>query len=282
MFNGPYSFEQTLRDNAAANQGLLTVTVANWAHLKLTLNWVENLRRHKITPFVFCVDRKMAGMMSRRNISAALIPSEWLPENLSRWRNITETQAESKFDTPDYIFITHFKAPVLRYLMLQGYHVLFSDVDIAFIRPGLIQFLLEKRAANPKRAFLFYTLEQPDPNFQVPYLNSGLYFVTPSPYAVTFWARLMAQQAFTTTEMDQFAFNRVLDSYGYKRSPGRLAALGECEFPNGDMYFNGFTPCPKELVPYAAHANYMVGRDTKENALRNISMWFLPDDVDLS
>jgi len=51
-----------------------------------------------------------------------------------------------------------------------------------------------------------------------------------------------------------------------------------CEFPL-DFFF---TTCPKDLIPYTAHANYMVGRDAKENALKRIGMWFLPDDVDLS
>jgi len=263
-------FLPILRKNVEENSGLLVITVVSSGDLKMTLNWVENLRHRDVSPFVFCIDAKMALKMAKRKIPAALIPSEWLYEALEEWRNTT-------LETTDRNLITHFKAPVLHYLTKHNFSVVYSDVDVAWVKSGLIPYLLKARASHPK-AFLFYTQQEELPPFDT-YVSSGMYLSVPGVESVFFWGALLEAQQEEKT-LDQILFNVVLNDLGF-RNTDALVELEDCLFPDGFKYFREKGPCPKSLVPYTAQANSFPGRDAKERALRKKNLWFLRDDPSL-
>lgn len=261
---------------SVANHGPLVITTVNHSHLKMTLNWVEALRRQGATVFVFCVDERMHEELRARRIFSAVIPSEWLPPYLREWRAQAFTRDEAVWGDGDYVTLTHFKAHVVWRLLELKYAVVFSDVDVAWIKPGALDTIQRVGAANPS-AFLLVTTDGHDPQFEPPYVNSGMYLMRPSPEAFALLEFVIRHQDENRGSVDQHSFNIGLDRLGYKRG-GQIQPLGTCLFLNGLQYFHrqGYD-CPNDPVPHTAHADYMVGRGAKEAALRKVGAWYVSE-----
>lgn len=269
------SLVSTLEEIANKNRGLLVTTMANSAHMRMTLNWVENMKRQEVACFVFCIDRQLATDLASRGVPSALIPAEWLPSRLREWRNNMGSGAgrESTFGKQDYIYMTHFKASMVLFLLTHNFKVVFSDVDVAWIRPGVLAHLKERMAASPETV-LFGTDEMHDVTFQAPYLNTGMYLMLPSPEAVNMMVKTMEFQTANYTVMDQHCFNFVVDWLGYKNTP-LIQSLDVCLFQNGAVYFLDVQRCNKAEEPHTAHANYMMGIFQKEQAMRGHRLWYI-------
>jgi hypothetical protein len=122
-----------LRGKVSGETMTVIITIANYAHLQMTLNWVEmmKIQGHEQEFFIFCLDRKIYNELQSRHLPAALIPQSWLPQSLVTKQAECGIHSEGTWGSAHYNSVTHFKASILLQILLQGYNVIFSDVDVA-------------------------------------------------------------------------------------------------------------------------------------------------------
>ena len=263
-----FSREHCLFERTRPYNGTLVISVANHAHLQLSLNWIENMKRQGLGEnfFIFCVEQAMLSELTSRGVPAALIPPSWLPANLAQAQEKDHTHKEAFYGAGDYYLITHFKPAVVRQLILQGFNVVFSDVDVAWIADGVLDYFHQLARDHP-RAILFASLEEPDARFLPPYINSGMYFVRASKEGAKLFEHVIVDQHGHPERGNQFSMNWVMDAIGFKdkrpNSEMIISLENTCLFVSGKRHFlsNKTKDCEKI---YTAHANYMVGRGKKE------------------
>lgn len=276
-FDGDRELVDQLRSHADHNTTLI-VMVANMGHFNLTLNCIESIRRQGRLDnlFMFCLSRNLCDRLAALGVNSAMIPLSWLDEDLRAVMQSGALDDESTWGKKEYFKITFFKQVVVLRLLVHGFSVLFTDTDIVWVKEKTLDYFLGATAHNPDLVFMA-SLEGDEPRFLWPYVNSGFYFVRPTPLTQKLFELAVWNQA-RISDFSQNTFNMVMDVLGMKpNGPNsqRVQFLSKVLFVNGHDYFFEKTPQSMGVIPYTVHANYLIGKEKKEGALKEAGLWFL-------
>jgi hypothetical protein len=124
-------------------------------------------------------------------------------------------------------------------------------------------------------------------DINMPCSGCALYFANPKTFA--FVSTVEDNQ--TDKFGDQIIVREIISQLRFDPNFVKYATLNEATFPNGLLYFKEdfvnvpemfkgikteFQEMEKKDV-YFVHANWMIGNDTKTNALKKYGLWFLSD-----
>lgn len=268
---------------------LVVALVVNYAYRHLALNFVCNLNRLGIENYlIFSLDVFAFEFFIRNKVNTFMFTEGEIPDDLGSFRYLRDK--EDSFGTKAFVETSRRKSfHVLKVLEL-GYSVMFSDVDVAWVRNPLPQ-VLKKHADIVIQSDLSSLHKDKPRNYNI---NSGLYLARSNHRTITaFHAILKYSRAIRRSE--QKAFNCVLCG-GFKdvtSGPGLRVGRTNCiytphgttvatlaleEFPNGSnpqlwiptTNISKIHPC---IV--AIHANYTFGREAKIRRLKKIGFWFI-------
>lgn len=277
----------------------VVVTVAvNYAYRNLALNFVCNLKRLSISNYlILAMDNAVYQYLAKRKANV-FFHTLHLPESLlnagQTRRRLLQQRGENEdiFGSSAFIETSRRKSLLVLKVLRLGYTVVFSDVDVVWVR-NPIPALLKHPSDFVLQSDRSYKDEDSPLNYN---LNSGLYLARSSPATVsTMQAIIKYAQAIRRSE--QKAFNYVLCGAfkDHHAGPGLRIGSNQCmyvnaqvsalalpleSFPNGsdetlwNSTSNFATAHPHVL---ALHANYASGRAEKVDRLRSIGFWFHSD-----
>src|SRR5581483_5467620 len=193
---------------------------------------------------------------------------------------VAETESYFSFGTRQFTEISWTKIFLIKRLLELHAHVLYADLDVAWLRNPL-PYLAEVASAYPM-AFQTEGL----PRFP-PALCSGFAFFAKSERALTFLAKVIAIH-----DSDRGQENRLDDQPAIQQliedDPTWLRdiyCLPEALFPNGlgdrKLTNAGDTHCRMEgeLLPFVFHANWTVVLDNKHKLLANTGTWRVSEQI---
>ncbi|KAI8331117.1 nucleotide-diphospho-sugar transferase-domain-containing protein [Blakeslea trispora] len=245
---------------------VLVVATANYGMRHHVYNWIESLKRtgqHKF--LIFCFDRKLYDhlVMAGYGRHASMIPDIWF-----------HTQVEADFKTyfsKEYRIITHSKTLVVQQLLYLDINVFFSDVDIIWLRPNIVDYVSTLLEMRQETHVLF---QQEGMNQQE--VNSGFYLMRPSLEMKRLLAETIAIQDANDAKTQQGAMNMALDKLNLDLRTGSVVLLDVLHFPNGFVYFTHDLPNKHGIQPFIIHANYLVGEEKKAKLMEH-DYWYLND-----
>ncbi|KAI9469298.1 nucleotide-diphospho-sugar transferase-domain-containing protein [Zychaea mexicana] len=266
-FNKP---QQELVDKINANlhdERVLIVAASNYGMRDHVYNWIESLKRtNEGDKFImFCLDDQMYEHMVAAGYekNAATIPDNWFHD-----------QVEAGFEeyySKKYRIITHAKTLIVQQLLYLDVTVLFSDVDIVWLRPRMREFI---HTFFQMRGQTHVAYQQEGSDQRV--VNSGFYMMRPSDVT----KRLLAETIYLgDTNKDytqQGAMNAALDHVDMNLRSTNVVLLDVLHFPNGYVFFENQWPQQHGVEPYMVHANYLVG-DDKKKRLQEYGYWYLDE-----
>ncbi|ORZ01663.1 nucleotide-diphospho-sugar transferase-domain-containing protein [Syncephalastrum racemosum] len=269
----PASFtepDQTLvnKINANLNENrVLIVAASNYGMRDHVYNWIESLKRTGEGDkfLMFCLDDQMYEHMVEAGYekNAATIPENWFHQEVDA--------GFEEYYSKKYRIITHAKTLIVQQLLYLDVTVLFSDVDIVWLRPRLREFIYTFLDIREETHVAF---QQEGSDQKV--INSGFYMMRPSDVT----KRLLAETIYlgdTNEAMtQQGAMNEALNHVDMDLRSTAVTLLDVLHFPNGYIYFENDW-CDKHGVdPFIVHANYLVG-DDKRKRLEERGFWYLDD-----
>ncbi|KAI8073523.1 nucleotide-diphospho-sugar transferase-domain-containing protein [Gilbertella persicaria] len=227
---------------------VLIVATANYGMRQYVYNWIESLKRTKHRKFlIFCFDQQLYDHLTKAGYGqhASMIPDIWFHQ-----------QVEADFKTyfsKEYRVITHSKTLVVQQLLYLDITVLFSDVDIVWLRPHIVDYVHGLMKLRQETHVLF---QQEGMNQQE--VNSGFYLMRPT----LDMKRLLAQTILIQDQNDgktqQGAMNIALDQLDLDLRTSSVVLLDVLHFPNGFVYFTHDLPRQHGIQPFIVHANYLV------------------------
>ncbi|KAI8145052.1 nucleotide-diphospho-sugar transferase-domain-containing protein [Fennellomyces sp. T-0311] len=269
----PESFstpDQALVDKIDANLHdgrVLVVAASNYGMRDHVYNWIESLKRTNEGDkfLMFCLDQQMYDHMVAAGYKdhAVTIPESWFHDEIEA--------GFEEYYSKKYRIITHAKTLIVQQLLYMDITVLFSDVDIVWLRPRMREFVhtfLQIRGAT-HAAF-----QQEGTDQRV--VNSGFYMMKPTDTM----KRLLAETIYLgDTNKDytqQGAMNAALDHVNLNLRYTNVVLLDVLHFPNGYVYFDQKWPERRGVEPFMVHANYLVG-DDKKKRLQEHGFWYLDE-----
>lgn len=247
------------------NKDVLLITVVSSDMMNYTLNWIESLKRTDQDEkfLAFAIDQAVVDELTQKGYekNVMLVPKEWLhvplSSNFTLWKN--------EDDRP----IKQAKSLIVERLLYMNIIVWFSDVDVVFLSPHILDAMLVQITDRPNTHMLFsQEVEQRT-------VDSAFYLMKPSKITKQFMARVIEEQDKPTNQLTlQKIMNRVLKSMfprDYVKSPYRLLDL--LLYPNGKYFFRMNLPTRLGFNPMMVHANYLTG-DKKKESLIEAGLWF--------
>lgn len=229
------------------------ISVSNNGCIDLTLNHLESLKRAGITNYTaYAIDSECYETLCAKGYNAFLLGRDDL-KDFHKWQ------------TKAFDYISFMRYHVIDKLLRQGKAVWYLDVDTVVLQD-----------LNPYAEFLrgkFDAALQDD--CYMPCTGCMLFF----PSALSLMKPMVEMKTFNIN--DQAYFEPIL-----KKSKLRIGVLNRNQFPNGLLYFNEDNPkylekqiefrnSDKSQIMFV-HANWMVGLQTKIEALKSKDLWFLP------
>ncbi|OBZ83616.1 UDP-galactose:fucoside alpha-3-galactosyltransferase [Choanephora cucurbitarum] len=259
----PAALMKKIKANLLENR-VLVVATANFGMRHHVYNWIESLKRTGQKKFlIFCFDQKLYDHLKAAGYSrhASMIPDIWF-----------HTQVEADFKTyfsKEYRIITHSKTLVVQQLLYLDINVFFSDVDIIWLRPNIVDYVNTLMQMRQETHVLF---QQEGMNQQE--VNSGFYLMRPSLEMKRLLAETIAIQDANDAKTQQGAMNMALDKLNLDLRTGSVVLLDALHFPNGFVYFTQDLPNKHGIKPFIIHANYLVGEE-KKTKLKEYDYWYL-------
>lgn len=267
--------DKIIWENARSNLELnvtreyLITVIANYGVFEFVLNLIISLKLNKFEKFlIICLDVKLYEKLIEYGLieHATLVPSSWIPNPVS--------STETKWSTKEYNQVTHTKTFIVYKLLQKGYNVVFTDVDIVWLSPHIVQYL---DFIAPDKD-LVYSLDIID-------MNTGFYLARPTTRLKRIlWKIIQAEKA-TEQEKpnkfgqinknDQDVTNQVINHYYSYWKMKHAYGLDKLLFPNGMFYYLKGLNRQFEIQPMIFHANYMIGLERKKRALKEENMWYL-------
>ncbi|KAI7902982.1 nucleotide-diphospho-sugar transferase-domain-containing protein [Cokeromyces recurvatus] len=246
---------------------VLIVATANYGMRNHVYNWIESIKRTGEKKFlIFCFDQKLYDhlCLTGHENQATLIPEVWYHQ-----------QVESDFKTyfsQEYRVITHSKTLVVQQLLYLDIHVLFSDVDIVWLRKDIVHYMTRLLQIRPETGVLF---QQEGLNQQE--INSGFYLMRSTDEMKLLLAETIEiQDSSNNTKTQQGAMNTALNQFNLDIRTSPIVLLDILHFPNGYVYYTLDLPNQYGIEPYIVHANYLVGEDKKQKLVSS-NFWYLND-----
>lgn len=134
---------------------ILIVALSNYGMRELTMNFVASLVVHRIEKFVIvCFDLKMYQLLvsNGHERNAFYLPRHWVT-----W-NTTETAVN--YNARAYVDMLHAKLEIVIHLLSRGYRLFHTDVDVVFISPYVVKYILMEDSGRDVE--FFYTVDAPN------------------------------------------------------------------------------------------------------------------------
>jgi hypothetical protein len=235
-------------NNNLVQEKVLIVATANYGMRDHVYNWIESLKRTNEEKFlIFCLDEqlyehlKLAGYGDK----ASQIPDSWF-----------HTQVEAGFEdyySTKYRAITHSKTLVVQRLLYLDINVLFSDVDIVWTKPRMVEYVDTFLNIRKETEVLFQ-----QEGFDQKIINSGFYLMRPTDNMKRMLAETIQIQDTEDNVTQQGAMNKALNSLNMDVRTSSVVLLDVLHFPNGFVYFHHDLPNKHGIEPFIVHANYLV------------------------
>ncbi|OZJ01525.1 hypothetical protein BZG36_05651, partial [Bifiguratus adelaidae] len=226
-------------------------------------NWMISLEQtgHK-KYLVFCLDDGLYHHLQRTGYGdhATTVPAEWFQRSVAA--------GFSDYWAPTYPAITHTKTLIVQRLLYLGYTVLFSDVDIVWLKPRVVDFLRGRLSIREETQVLFQ-----QEGYSQTTVNTGFFVMRPKDTMKKLLAETIHLQD-SGQYTQQAALNVALNSLDMDLRSSSVVLLDVFLFPNGHAYFLNDVPQKFGVEPYLTHANYLVGAD-KRNALIKHNLWYV-------
>ena len=270
----------------------VVVLAANYAYRDLALNFACNLRRLKVSNYIFfALDEKAYIFLRNRGINVFYHGLAQTLETLRLENKQADSgEKEAVFGTRDFIHTSQLKSRLVLEILRLNYDVLFSDVDVFWLQDPVSfmssfkeDVIIQSDAKSHEGQALNYNL------------NSGLYYARASRQAVKMFGAIV-KYGRKLRRSEQKAFNHVL--CGAFREivggPGIRVATDRCMyekagvtvsarllpvdmFPNGsdDYWDSTYENATRKRSLIAVHANYVQGLSMKVSKLKEHQLWLL-------
>jgi hypothetical protein len=252
---------------------LLFISVFNHGAIELAKNHLQSLISHGITNYrAYCTDIETENELKLLNYNVEKV----------EYNNVDETKHD--FGTTLFNKLSYLRYNIMMKLLNEGYDIWYMDTDTVVL--DNLNHLYEQYRAENKANIWF----QSDINM----LCTGCMLVFNTPSSINLirqqcddkvLARSMGED-FQYKYNDQLIMNHIIKSYkGYNSS--NIGVFPIFQFPNGLLFFkddyvktevpqyitlrNQFHASNTKLL--FVHANWMVGVDTKINALKAYGLW---------
>lgn len=227
---------------------VLIIATANYGMRNHVYNWIESLKRTGEEKFlIFCFDEKLYEhlKMSGYGDRASLIPDVWFHQ---------EVEAEFKtYFSQAYRVITHSKTLVVQQLLYLEVNVLFSDVDIVWLRPRLAEYVSTLLKIRSETHVLFQ-----QEGFNQQEINSGFYLMRATEEMKRLLAETIHIQDTVEGKTQQGSMNAALENLDLDIRTSSVVLLDVLHFPNGFVYYTHDLPNKHGIKPFIVHANYLV------------------------
>ncbi|KAK4519661.1 uncharacterized protein ATC70_009898 [Mucor velutinosus] len=253
-------------NNNMLQDRVLIVATANYGMRNHVYNWIESMKKTGEEKFlIFCFDQKLYDHLTLAGYSdrASLIPDVWFHQ-----------QVEADFKTyfsKEYRIITHSKTLVVQQLLYLDVAVFFTDVDIVWLRPRLVEYVNTLLQIRPETHVLFQ-----QEGFNQQEINSGFYLMRPTVEMKRLLAETIQIQDSNDAKTQQGAMNAALDHLNMDLRTSSVVLLDVLHFPNGFVYYDHDLPNKHGIKPFMVHANYLVGED-KKTKLMESNFWYVND-----
>ena len=246
---------------------LLYISVFNYGGIELAKNHLNSLISHNITNYIaYCTDNQTYQELKQLNYNVEKISSSM------------DYSQKLDFGTSEFNKLSYLRYLIIMKLLMDGYDVWYMDIDTVVL--DNLTPLYEKCIAAKEHIWF-----QSDINM----LCTGCMLVLNSHASKDLIQKLCTvHNQDQTQHNDQLILNHIIHSYN---SEHRLyiGVFSIFQFPNGLLYFKDDfvkTSNPKYLQLRSqfhasaekvlfVHANWMVGIDTKINALKANGLWNL-------
>jgi hypothetical protein len=240
---------------------LIFISISNYGAIELTKNHLTTLRQNGINNYTaYVTDVESYDELNRLGFNSTIF-------NVDTDINIGKNKMD--FGNNDHNYMTYMRYHIIHKLLSQGKIVWYLDVDtVALIDLNIIYATLDN-------SYDIYF--QNDVNM----LCTGCMLIFPNNKTISLIDLIIKNK--NDKMNDQLLMNNILSS-----NPNifNIFTLSECNFPNGLLYFNELSDNPyfrqaqtffkKSMEPvYFVHANYMIGIDTKIEALKQKNLWFI-------
>jgi hypothetical protein len=240
---------------------LLFISIFNLGGINIALNHLESLRRQNIQNYrAYVTDQESYDIVKENGHPVEMVLNP--PTQL--------TKDKPNFGTPDFNTFSYMRYKVILELLEQSQPVWYLDIDTVVLQ-NLNDVYADLKNTN------YDAVMQSDINM----LCSGCMLLFPKPLTIKLMQSIYENR--TSKEGDQIIMLHIL-----MQNPNtiNIMTLNTLQFPNGLLYFNELHNNPEfrkqqiqfrqSVLPvYFVHANWMIGMETKINALKKKGLWFV-------
>ncbi|KAI8336755.1 nucleotide-diphospho-sugar transferase-domain-containing protein [Chlamydoabsidia padenii] len=253
-------------NNNLQDNRVLIVAAANYGMRDHVYNWIESLKRTNENKFlILCLDDQLYShlVLTGYEQHAATIPDTWLHQKIDA--------GFEEYYTQKYRIITHAKTLVVQQLLYLDINVLFSDVDIVWLKPRIREQMYLFLDMRSETHVVFQQEGSDQKN-----VNSGFYIMRPSEKMKRLLAATIYFGDQNSDLTQQGALNKAMGYLDLRLTSSDVILLDVLHWPNGWIYFTNRYTKSLGIEPYVVHANYLVGED-KKNKLREDNFWYVDD-----
>lgn len=236
---------------------IILVSVYNYGCIDIALNFLESLKRVNLADkhVSYVTDQKSFDIIKEKGYQVEL------------FNDFSITEEKMNFEEKDFVKLCYIRYAVF-YKLLDSYdYVWCLDVDTVVLG-DIVSYFLNSEFRN---CDITYQLDMDS-------LCGGCFVVKSNVITKNFIKHIF--EARDNKINEQIYINRFFMSLG-PRNPLKIGAFSSFSFINGGIYFGDkYQDLKKQLKEstepiYFVHANYMVGVDTKINALKEKGLWYL-------
>ena len=237
MLSRQNEFYKMLKSKATTSN-LVILSFVDHSYVDMAVNLHESFKALRISNFIFiCADEKAFQILKRRGISAFLYQHSEMNSDES-----------PEYYSDAFILKVSIKIKILTAAIMHGFHVLFTDADVVFLRDP-IPYLAS-----------FNNADLVIQNDTISGLNSGFLLVRPTYAGVTLMVRTL-EIVMTRIVFDQDALNLVIDEMMASNSIA-MVVLDIRKFPCGKVYFEDekrmfLEDRFQDDVAYIVHNNFL-------------------------
>lgn len=238
---------------------LIFISVFNYGAIDLAKNHLESLKRNNISNYI-------AYVTDNESYNELLLLGYKVTKYISS--NDFVNKEKNDFATSEFNNLSYIRYKVINNLLRQGKNVWYLDIDTVVLTDlNLFYSCLQKK---------FDMYLQNDINM----LCTGCMLIISNFKTIKLTEIMYLNK--NNTYNDQLCINNLFR----KSKMLKIAVLNENNFPNGLLYFNELNEeeyfrraqekFNKSTEPvYFVHANYMIGIQTKIQALKSKNLWFI-------
>ena len=245
------------------------IAIANTGMLELSMNFIASVKLNGFEQFLFfCLDFNMYEVLVSHGFKdhAVMVPSGWVG-------GMSVTDKSVNWGEGQYHNLLHVRWLLLLELLKRNYPFIFSDVDVVFNNPFVIEHTIYQIGRSCLQGgdcygdFVGLTESQSD-------FNMGYFAIRPTKLMKDMFqetATLLLEKKF---EVDQFAFNfvgRRLNNHYSKE----FKRLDKFLYSNGYIFHLRHFNKKWGIKPLLVHINWSEGNIVKKNRLKEQNLWFI-------